>query len=164
LNEEIRRVLGPAGPFPLVLVLLGNPWRGDDAVGPFLADRLNGRLDPRCVLITAFDRPEEAWEAVVPLRPRRVVMVDAADFGGRPGELRLTGPETGETPPLSTHRFPIEAVARLIDRDTGADVHLLLVQVTNCRLGSPMSGEVRNAGEALAAFLEEVHARKSSGG
>jgi len=163
LNESVRAALGPEGSFPLALVLLGNPWRGDDAVGPFLAERLSGRLDDRCVLIPAFERPEEAWEAAVACRPRRVVMVDAADFGGRPGEIRVTPPAGSEVPPLSTHRFPVEAVARLIEADTGAPVLLLLVQAAACRLGTPPTEAVRATAQRLADYLETLYAREPSG-
>ncbi len=164
MDEAICSVLGIEGAYPLVLILLGNPLRGDDGFGPFLAERLMGKLDSRCAVVPAFDRPEEAWEVAVALRPGRVVLVDSADFGGHPGELRLLRAQGREVPPLSTHRFPVEAVARLIEVDTGAPVHLLLVQAGECRLGSPLSGTLREVAERLAAFLEETYARKPSGG
>ncbi len=105
-----------------VLVLgLGNPLRGDDGIGPRVVAELNRRGLPAGV--TALDggsgglnllQVMEGWE--------RVVVVDAADMGKRPGEfVRFTPDEVelveGENH-LSFHNAGLTealALARALD-------------------------------------------------
>ena len=66
---------------------LGNRGRGDDAAGPMLCDRLAGRFGGAA--IDGGVAPENHLERVVAAASGVVLVVDAIDFGGTPGETRV---------------------------------------------------------------------------
>jgi hydrogenase maturation protease len=104
---------------PATLILgLGNPLRGDDGVGPRIVEDLTHQNLPEGV--TALDggtggldllRLMERWE--------RVVIVDAADVGRKPGEyVRFTPDEVRlarAASTLSLHHAGLSEVLALAD-------------------------------------------------
>ena len=71
-DELKRRLEGKRG----VLLAIGNPLRGDDAVGPCLAARLQGKV--AATIVDAGDVPENYVDVVAAARPQVIVLVDAA--------------------------------------------------------------------------------------
>src|SRR5512145_2694414 len=72
---------------PLLVLALGNPLRGDDGIGLAVLEQLKHRdLPPDVELL---DGGTCGLEIVLEFGGRSaVVVVDAAGFGGEPGELR----------------------------------------------------------------------------
>jgi hydrogenase 3 maturation protease len=105
---------------------VGNSLRGDDGVGPEAVRRLAGRIGAPC--IDAGPAPENYLEKVARAGPDTVVIVDAADFGGRPGEVALYGADRIAAGGLSTHASSLRLVADYLAHRCGARVYLLAVQ------------------------------------
>lgn len=90
-----------------VLVLgLGNPLRGDDAVGPRVVEELSRRDLPEGVTVLdggtgGLDllRILERWE--------RAVIVDAADVGREPGRFVRFAPDRARLTPTTGYRFSL---------------------------------------------------------
>jgi hydrogenase 3 maturation protease len=78
-----------------VIVGIGNDMRGDDAFGPMVVERLRGRV--RADLIDAGVSPENCLGKLSALKPRVVLLVDAVDFDGAPGDMALLDPAKLET-------------------------------------------------------------------
>ncbi len=153
----------PAGG-PVLVVTLGNAMRTDDGIGPFIAGRI-GRGMGHIALIDAGERPEDFLEEAVRLRPERTVIIDAADFAGRPGEVRLIPLESISQSTLSTHAVPPSFFAALLARDTGSPVCFLGIQAADLSLREePMlSTEVgRSAGRIIRA-IERAAAAQNQG-
>ena len=108
MNEEVGAGLAPAHiradaqagarPAPTLILGLGNPWRGDDGLGPAVIRWLQARGLPPDVV--AVDGGTPGLELVLTLagdhkgRPyRRALIVDAADLGRAPGEWVRFTPE-----------------------------------------------------------------------
>ncbi len=92
----------------LLLVGCGNVLRCDDGVGPVLIRQLWERGIPDGVQIV--DGGTAGMDVAFRMRgARRVVIVDAARTGARPGTIyRVPGPELADLPPLEglhTHAF-----------------------------------------------------------
>jgi hydrogenase 3 maturation protease len=160
LSADVAALLDPSGPAPLAVVTLGNDLRGDDGAGPLLASLLADGCRPGCTVANAGERPESALDLLASLpadqRPARVVFVDAADFGGAPGEARAVPAARLADSRLSTHRFPLAALAALIEEDTGATVSWIGIQTRDVRLGAVPCDDVRRTVEFLAASLRAV--------
>jgi hydrogenase 3 maturation protease len=138
---------------------LGNRDRGDDAAGPRLIDLLRGRVPFPCW--DAGPAPENFLEKVASERPDVVLLVDAADFGGIPGEIRVLDPdELAGT--ISTHCGSLGLVADYLRARTSARVCLVAVQAVSTRPGQAISPEVAGAVRVLAERL--VASRPSPGG
>jgi hydrogenase maturation protease len=133
---------------------VGNRLRGDDAVGPILLDTLAG-LD-RARLFDVGSTPENYILPIAQLAPARILVVDACDFGARPGEFELFDRSQVERLTyglLSTHTLPLSLTIEMLVQETDAAVFLLGVQPAAMEFGTELSAPVSAALPALAEFV-----------
>ncbi|WP_112478119.1 hydrogenase maturation peptidase HycI [Vibrio variabilis] len=91
-----------------VLVTVGNAMMGDDGAGPYLAERLLSEPIENWMLLDGGTMPEDSLYKIRQIQPDRVVVVDAADFGEKAGEIRIIGAETiNDMFMVSTHALPL---------------------------------------------------------
>ncbi len=141
----MRRRLRPG----YVVLGVGNRMRGDDAVGPLVAEGLLNRGFER-----AFDcgtAPENFVGPVSRLDPSDVLFVDAVDFGGSPGEVRLMGGESLGPQAASTHAPGLGPLADLLSADRGRTCCVLAVQPETLRWGADVSEAVARSVERIVA-------------
>jgi len=134
---------------------VGNTLRGDDGFGPALVERLAGRT--RAVCIDAGTTPENQTAPVLRARPDAVIVLDAADFGGEPGELSLI--EAGrisECGGATSHSMSLRLLADYLTGETGARMALLAVQPADTRFGKPLCARVAEALDAAASAILEA--------
>lgn len=72
----------------LLAITIGNRFRSDDGVGPFIARQIK-KSKKNVIVINAEDKPENIIDRAIQLKPCKVIIIDAANFGGMPGEIRL---------------------------------------------------------------------------
>jgi len=134
------------GRAPVLVIGVGNPSRGDDAIGPLAIDRLQAIDLPDTELLTDFQlQVEHALDLV---GRREVVFIDAAASGAEPFGFEPVIP-AAEAGPLS-HALSPAAVLEAYLRVTGAplpDTFVLAVRGYDFALGAALS-------EAAAANLE----------
>lgn len=147
----------PAG--RLVVVGVGNTLRGDDAAGPLVARRLRERHAD--VVFDAGDTPENFMAPVRRAGPEVVLLIDAADFGGRPGEVRMATASEVDGLMLGTHAAPLSMFMRVVEQETAAHVRLLAVQATETGLGAEPTERVAETVDGLAEMLEGELDRRS---
>ncbi len=84
-GEHSLGVSAPAAPAPTLIVGFGNPLRGDDGIGVEVVERLKVRGLPAGVEVS--DGGTHGLDLVNLMQGRRrVILVDAAALGKRPGE------------------------------------------------------------------------------
>ena len=142
LTADVADVLTPPNDGLLVIIAVGNPLRGDDGVGPYISSKIkaqntNEAQNYNTKIINAEERPENIIDEVVALNPSRVIIIDSANFGGIPGEARIISEDEISDVVLSTHMFPLRAISKIIEEDTGAKVQQKTIEI-----GSKMSNEV----------------------
>jgi hydrogenase maturation protease len=147
-----------------LVVGLGSPDRGDDAVGPLVAGAVTG-LGLADVTVVEQEDPTDlvlAWDG-----HEQVVVVDAVVSGAEPGTVHVV--EVGAAPVApqtwaalgvgGTHAFGLgEAVelARVLGR-LPAHVWLVLVEARDVTPGAPPSAAVADAvPQALDAVLSAL--------
>jgi len=65
----------------------------------------------------------------VAFKPNKIIIVDAANFGGVTGEIRVIPlDKIAQYSSLSTHNFPLQVTFGLILKDTGASLTIIGVQ------------------------------------
>ncbi len=138
----------------VVIACIGNEMRGDDAVGPLLA-RLIEETD-RVKVINCGETPENFLGKIANLKPEKVVIIDAAYFGGKPGEIRLVRKEQITGGGASTHDAILTIFSDYIECQSGATVFFLAIQPETTRVGEAMSEAVENAAHELAAIINEI--------
>ena len=136
-----------------ILILgVGNITRGDDGVGSLLVQNIAGRVEACC--IDAGIAPENFLEKIVRKDPDTVLIVDAADFGGNPGEIRILEPDQLASGGLSTHALSLQMVCTYLKLRLPVEIHLLAIQPGQTN-SEDLSGPVRASLDLLTdLFLE----------
>ena len=114
-------------------------WR-DDGVGSCIAEALQNC--PNLDSIDAGFVPENHLEIVARKNPDTILMIDAADFGGQPGEVRLLHPGDVAVAGISTHAGSPQMLGKYLEARTGARVALLAIQPKDTSEGTELSPEV----------------------
>ncbi len=129
-------------------------WR-DDGAGSVLAERLKA-LHPEAPVFDGGMVPENFLEKVAAAEPDSILLVDAADFGGEPGQCRALAGEDLAFTGLSTHAGSPQMLAAYLEARTGAEVKMLAIQPGDVGEGGVFSPEVEAAVCCLLEELEQV--------
>ena len=122
------------------LLGIGNRMWRDDGVGSVTVEALQDH--PGFDTVDGGMVPENYLETVVGRNPDTILIIDAVDFNGRPGELRLLEPGQLAGSGLSTHAGSPATLAQYLELRTGARVGLLAIQPGDTSEGSQLSPEV----------------------
>jgi len=133
---------------------VGNRDRCDDGAGSLVAETVAERLAGRsgALIIDAGAVPENYLEKVARLRPDHILIVDAVDFGGVPGEFRILDPDAIGPSGFSSHALSLRITAEFFKVRTEARVAFLAIQPANVGWGTELSGEVCRA----VSLIQEI--------
>ena len=148
-----------------IIIGLGNPDRGDDAVGMLVARQV--AAERRDVLALEFDDPSEAldaWDS-----DDTVIVADAISSGGRPGDLHMVDVAEQKLPAGNwsaggTHALGLAAVVELARSLDLLPSRLVVVGVEAGQFdhGAPLSEAVKaaipSATEAVLRMIEDDQA------
>lgn len=129
---------------------VGNPLMGDDGVGSWVAGELQGKV--RVPVFVGEEVPENYLYDIISEEPEYLLVIDAVDFGGKAGEMRLVDLEELTPRFLSSHGMSLNIMASLLE-EKGCKVILLGIQPRNLAFGADMSEEVKRSGEELLSFI-----------
>ena len=150
LREELaQRLKGK-----LVLIGVGNSLWGDDGAGPALIRRLEGRF--HALLVDGGEVPEHYWGTIVAYGARTIMVIDAIDWGDRPGSVAILDRVQEKGFPLSTHRIPLNLFLDLLRKETGADVFVLGIQPARVGFGSSMSLKIQKTLDLLKDVFSDL--------
>lgn len=153
MSEVVERIRALLRGRRALLVGVGNPLRGDDAVGSLLAGRLAERgLD---AAIDAETVPENYLGTLLDAPADLILFVDAADHGEAPGACCLGPARILAERCSSTHAPSLLLLARMLE-GRGKEVWLLGIQPQATEIAAPLSAAVREAADALEEILAEA--------
>lgn len=155
LTAELRDIFTPSKEGKLLVITVGNSLRSDDGVGTYIFDQIK-KCKENIIILNADNKPENIIDQVVQIKPQRVIIIDAADFGGRAGEIRLIRKNDIQNTSLSTHSFSLNIIARIIEEDTGAEVLFFGIQPRSVRLGEGLSKSVRKAAQKIISCMSSI--------
>jgi len=128
-----------------LVVTVGNEMMGDDAVGPLLACMIERAPLENWDLINGGNAPENYLWRIREMKPEEVLVVDAAEMGLAPGEIRFIGTSRIEDPFfMTTHTLPLTYLVMSL-REFVPKVELLGVQPQVVAFGYPVFAEVKQA-------------------
>ncbi len=146
-------------PDRIVFVGVGNRLRGDDGIGPALIDLLEGRVPHALDVGSA---PENYTGAIKRLEPAAIVFMDALDFGGDPGSVKVIEAADIQKYGASTHNFSLDVAMDYLCHETGADVFLVGVQPRRIAEGEGISPSLEEPLKKLAGALIEGGDQRTS--
>lgn len=154
LPVEIREAIAPRG--RTLLITVGNPMRADDGVGPFVGERVVFK-NPEHSVINAYTTPESVAQKAIDLKPDKIILLDAARFGGRPGELKIIPlEEIGRHAVISTHNFPLGVTFSIVRADTGAELAALGVEPGSMEFSEGLTPPVQETALSLVEYFNNI--------
>ena len=154
LTDSVCKALRPSSGTTLVITV-GNSLRSDDGIGPFIAENLVSTH--RLKIIDAGINPENIIDDAVDVKPSKIIIIDAAQFGGEPGEARVIEKEHLPQTSLSTHSIPLPVFTSILEEDTQAELIFLGVQAEKMELGEGLSSSVKKTGEELSEYINKEY-------
>jgi hydrogenase 3 maturation protease len=136
-----------------VLLGIGQPEHGDDAFGCLLAEQLGSQS--RVTSIICEELPENFTGVVSGLKPQTILLLDAVDFKGQPGQAVLIRAEELVSVCCSSHHASLQPLMRYLSAETGAEVRLLGIQPRSVLPGTGLSREVLETLFALQTLLSK---------
>jgi len=154
VDQQLREMLAQWRRSRVVILGVGNTLKGDDAAGPAVCERLSRRVSAR--VIDAGATPENYIGPILEAAPDVLFIVDAVDFGGCPGQIRLCTPDQIRTPALCTHALSLNLAIDLIRHERMLEVYLIGIQADGMKLGDGLSPAASSAVETLVSVFIEI--------
>ena len=104
--------------------------------------------------------PENAVGALRRFNPNLVILLDAADFGGLPGEIRWIDPQDTSGFSASSHSLPFSVLAGYLTREFNCDVGLLGIQPSSLDFDAGLSSPVKNSLTGMLQYLVKTINKK----
>lgn len=137
-----------------VILGIGNPLQGDDAIGPAVVDYLQGRID--ATLINAGEVPENYLSAIKAAQPEIVLIIAAVELGAEAGSLIVVDADRLRAIENFTRNPGLAYLAVMIQDKTGAEVLLVGVQPEGTSFAAKLSPPVRQVLENLGQMFEKA--------
>jgi len=134
---------------------VGNELLGDDGAGILVARGLSQIFawSPEVLILEAGLAPENCTGQVRRFRPDWILLVDAANWGGKAGEILWADGQDPTGWSGSTHTLPLSMVAAFLSAELGCMVKIAGIQPACLDFGAPVSKEVEHAVEVLVEAL-----------
>lgn len=134
---------------------IGNVMKGDDGVGPILISRLKGKTEVN--LLDCEEVPENYTQPIIEAGPDKIVIVDAADWNGPAGEIRLIDTEEINNISFSTHDSSLRIFINYLKKYL-PNVYIVIIGIQPTRKGfmDSLSPEVEKTVNELIHTLEKI--------
>lgn len=138
-----------------IILGIGNVIRGDDGAGPVLISRLKGKT--KAILLDCAEVPENYTQPIIEARPDKIVIVDAADWNGPPGEIKSIDPEEINNLSFSTHDPSLKMFINYL-RKRLPKVSIIIIGIQPKRRGflDSLSPEVKKAVDRLSLIFRKM--------
>ncbi|MBI4982333.1 MAG: hydrogenase maturation protease [Candidatus Omnitrophica bacterium] len=139
----------------VLIIGIGNPLKNDDAAGSILASRLKEKLP--CIVYDVGASPENYLGKIIKDKPETIVIIDAVDFGAKPGEYAVFEASGIKTTNLfSTHNASIGLTINYLFNNLKVNIMLLAIQPKDIGLGEKLSPEIIETITKLENWLNET--------
>ena len=135
------------------MICVGNALRSDDGAGPYIASHLKNTK--KLIILDVGYNPENFIEEVASLKPGRIIVVDAADFGGEAGEARIISEDEIPESSLSTHAIPLKVIYHILKEDTDSEIVFIGIQPKEIKYDECLSPEVKATADMIISKINK---------
>jgi hydrogenase 3 maturation protease len=133
-----------------LIMCIGNRESGDDAIGPYIADNLQ-KEGYTGVVLDCGTTPENYTAVVKRHNPTTLILIDAADIGLPPGEIRIIPKEKIGTTHISTHNIPLNLLMQYLENEISS---IYYIGIQPKQLCGKMSEKVKRSGDILVTHIK----------
>ena len=154
LEQSLKDFFG-VGDRRVVVMGVGS-LNGDDRIGPKIIELLESKSMSDVLLINAESTPESFTGKVEAFNPTHVLILDAADFHGSPGDTKLISKEEIRGQAVSTHKLPLSLFMHFIEESMSLSIVVLGVQPISVAFWAPLSEKLEATAVSIANTLYQV--------
>ena len=132
-----------------LIMCIGNRYGGDDAIGPYVTDRLKEKTND-FVVLDCGTVPENYTSVVKIHKPINLIIIDAVEMGENPGEVRIVPKEKIGTMHISTHGIPISILMTYLEEYV-EKIYFIGIQPKT--MSGSLTDFVKTSGEKLVKLL-----------
>ena len=136
-----------------LVMCIGNRDGGDDAVGPYVADKLKNDF----TVIDAGTVPENYTSVVKKHDPKNLIIVDAVDMSLEPGEIRIVPKEKIGVMHISTHGIPISVLINYLEQYVE---NIIFIGIQPKVMSGSLTDTVKKSGDQLAKLVKSKNLEK----
>lgn len=135
-----------------LIITVGNSFRSDDGVGPYIGEELKKISGLK--VINAGLTPENIIEEIIAFSPGKILIIDAADFAGNPGEVRIIFEDKIPQTTLSTHAIPLNVITAIIRQSIKTEIFFMGIQSQLFGFGEGLSEPVKSTADQIIAIIK----------
>lgn len=142
----------------MVVLAIGNELRGDDGLGPLFANKLSqiAENSSDVIVIDGGTVPENFTGSLRKEKPTHVILIDAVEMNGAPGDIKFIEKEKISQFNVSTHAMPISFLIKYLETTSSFEIILLGIQPKKMVLGEKITLEVENSVNNLINVFKKV--------
>ncbi|HSO26167.1 MAG TPA: hydrogenase maturation peptidase HycI [Methanobacteriaceae archaeon] len=129
------------------MLAIGNELRGDDGLGPLFAKKISQITNDssNVVVIDGGTVPENFTGSLRNEKPTHVILIDAVEMNGNPGDIEFIEKERISQFNVSTHAMPISFLIKYLETTSSFKIILIGIQPKKMVLGEEVTLEVENS-------------------
>jgi len=159
LQKQLKNKL--SGATKVAILGIGSQLKGDDAGGILVAGDLQKSLakSPKKTEIGVFvggTAPENITSEIKKFGPSHLVIIDAADIGGSPGEIKLIDAENIGGISFSTHNLPANMLIEYLRQFLKCEVIIIGIQPKSLEFGKEPSAEMKKSAKSLSDLILDI--------
>ncbi|MDP6686316.1 MAG: hydrogenase 3 maturation endopeptidase HyCI [Candidatus Omnitrophota bacterium] len=131
----------------VIVLCLGNLDRGDDGVGPYIAAQIKDKVPYK--IIDAGVTPENYTGVIRRLDPDTIVIIDAVQFEGKPGDVKIFLSDELRSGKISTHDVSPKLLIEYLTSSMKAKIYILGIKPKTNKIGEGLSKEALSAVEKI---------------
>ena len=133
-----------------LVMCIGNRGGGDDAIGPYIADKLMQEKGDLVVLDCGIV-PENFTSVVKKNNPKNLIIIDAVEMGLSSGEIRIVPKEKIGVMHISTHGIPISVLINYLESYVES---IIFIGIQPKNMSGRISEDVLKSGEKLVTIIK----------
>jgi len=137
-------------PMDYLIMCIGNRDSGDDAIGPYVADRLKEE-DNTFVVLDCGIVPENYTSVVKKYKPKNLIIIDATKMGLSAGEIRIVPKEKIGSMHVSTHGIPLSVLITYLEPYAE---NIVLIGIEPDVFSGKITKSVKKSGDKLVEIIK----------
>jgi hydrogenase 3 maturation protease len=133
-----------------LIMCIGNRDGGDDAVGPYIANKLEP--DQNLTVIDCGTIPENYTSIVKKHNPKYLIIIDAVEMNLDPGEIRIVPKEKIGVMHISTHGIPISVLINYLEKYVE---NIIFIGIQPRAMSGKMIDTVKKSVNKLVDFIKD---------
>jgi len=140
-----------------LIMCIGNRNGGDDAIGPYIADKLKKEEIKNFFVLDCGTVPENYTSIVKQYNPKNLIIIDAVEMGLSPGEIQIVPKEKIGKMHISTHGMPISVLIEYLEQYIEK---ILFIGIQPKIMSGEMATIVRKGGDKLIEIIKTNNLKK----